>query len=150
VTFDYEILKLQFAGWNELTTEQLADLRYYLRKRFERMALVPVDENGKPIAEATTPECLQRSHDHRWCNYNDYLNRCPHFARNTLEGCDNSHRHTLAWAALRKLDPDDVLASVASFGGCCCDCEVLLNAPDEELGRPGLRASLRLLGGLRR
>ena len=47
------------------------------------------------------------------------------------QDCDNSHRHTREWAASRgfgDLETEDLLALLAKHGGCCCDCEVLLNA----------------------
>jgi hypothetical protein len=52
-------------------------------------------------------------------------------------GCDNTHRHTLAWAATRGLDEEeteDLLDLLARHGGCCCDCEVLFNAEPVLLG----------------
>ena len=42
-------------------------------------------------------------------------------------GCDNTHRHTREWAIGRAKDPEEVIEYVAARGGCCCDCEVLLN-----------------------
>lgn len=57
-------------------------------------------------------------------NLIDYLDR-----RLDREGCDNTHRFTIAWAEERGIDQDDVLDFVRPRGGCCCDCEVVLNVP---------------------
>ena len=68
----------------------------------------------------------------------DYLSE-----RLEKNACDHTHRHTLVWAALRGREPEDVVAFVSGFGGCCCDCEVLLNAPDEVMDTPERERAFR-------
>jgi Protein of unknown function (DUF2695) len=41
-------------------------------------------------------------------------------------GCDHTLRLTLGWATAHAVEPEDLKASVAHFGG-SCDCEVLAN-----------------------
>ncbi len=46
------------------------------------------------------------------------------------QDCDNSHCHTREWAAGRGVSAGEqtqLLDYLESRGGCCCDCEVLLN-----------------------
>ena len=64
-------------------------------------------------------------------------------ARLEKDACDGTHRHTLVWAALRGREPEDVVDFVSGFGGCCCDCEVLLNAPDEVMDTPDREGAFR-------
>ncbi len=46
-------------------------------------------------------------------------------------GCDGTHRWTIRWRDLRAAQPGGLLRQFQLRGGCCCDCEVLLNVfPD--------------------
>ena len=46
-------------------------------------------------------------------------------------GCDGTHRWTIRWRDLRAPKARNLLGRLAKLGGCCCDCEVLLNVfPD--------------------
>lgn len=45
-------------------------------------------------------------------------------------GCDHSHRFTRQWAEAESIDWDDLLDVLEENGG-HCDCEVLLNLPDD-------------------
>jgi Protein of unknown function (DUF2695) len=46
-------------------------------------------------------------------------------------GCDGTHRWTIRWRDLRAPRARGLLRRLADKGGCCCDCEVLLNVfPD--------------------
>ena len=49
------------------------------------------------------------------------------------QGCDNTHRHSVRWLQLHGFDVDEALELLAKYGGCCCDCEVLLNVDPEVL-----------------
>ena len=55
------------------------------------------------------------------------LRQLGHYVERNLAECDRSHRLTIEFAARRGLDVADLLDVVKSLGGCCCDCEVLLN-----------------------
>lgn len=44
--------------------------------------------------------------------------------------CCNDHRYTREFCRMRGLDVERVIAEVGRHGGCCCDCEVLLNATE--------------------
>ena len=41
--------------------------------------------------------------------------------------CDGTHRYTLRWLRANGVDVDANLALIRELGGCCCDCEVVLN-----------------------
>jgi Protein of unknown function (DUF2695) len=46
-------------------------------------------------------------------------------------GCDGTHRWTIRWRDLRAPGARDLVRRLQRLGGCCCDCEVLLNVyPD--------------------
>ena len=61
--------------------------------------------------------------------------------------CDGTHRLTREWAVQHSLDDletEALLALLAKHGGCCCDCEVLLNV-EPQLGaghEPGTQQPL--------
>jgi Protein of unknown function (DUF2695) len=46
-------------------------------------------------------------------------------------GCDGRHRWTVRWRNSRAPKSRGLLRRLQQLGGCCCDCEVLLNVfPD--------------------
>jgi Protein of unknown function (DUF2695) len=47
------------------------------------------------------------------------------------EGCDHSHRFTRQWAMAEAVDWDDLL-DILDANGAYCDCEVVLNLPEDE------------------
>jgi hypothetical protein len=75
-------------------------------------------------------------------------------------GCDGQHRWTTRWRDLRAPGSRSLLRRLKQLGGCCCDCEVLMNvfpdypATDEPLPCAGQRlpgsAAPCNLSGLRR
>ena len=57
--------------------------------------------------------------------------RCYLLRMITEFGCDGSHRWTIRWRDLRAAQPGGLLRQLKMRGGCCCDCEVLMNVfPD--------------------
>lgn len=47
-------------------------------------------------------------------------------------GCHGAHEWTLRWCDAQPFETSWVLGWVKREGGCCCDCEVVMNAlPDE-------------------
>jgi len=42
-------------------------------------------------------------------------------------GCDNTHRWTVHWRDLRFPASEQLLTELENRGGCCCDCEVIMN-----------------------
>ncbi|HEX6403470.1 MAG TPA: DUF2695 domain-containing protein [Pseudonocardiaceae bacterium] len=48
-------------------------------------------------------------------------------------GCDGTHRWTLRWRELSAPRATALLRRLANRGGCCCDCEVLMNVYPERL-----------------
>jgi hypothetical protein len=46
-------------------------------------------------------------------------------------GCDGTYRWTIRWRDMRAAQPGGLLRQLQLRGGCCCDCEILLNVfPD--------------------
>jgi hypothetical protein len=46
-------------------------------------------------------------------------------------GCDGTHRWTVRWRDIRAPQARGLVRRLQRLGGCCCDCEVLLNVyPD--------------------
>lgn len=46
-------------------------------------------------------------------------------------GCDGTHRWTRRWRDLRAPGAQGLISKLQRRGGCCCDCEVILNVyPD--------------------
>ena len=54
-------------------------------------------------------------------------------------GCDHTRRWTTRWARRRAPHDGTLLDRIENLGGCCCDCEVLLNVwiPREDDDRAG-------------
>lgn len=47
----------------------------------------------------------------------------------TAVSCNSSHRFTRRWARSRRRGTEDGLERwAAASGGCCCDCEVIINS----------------------
>ena len=42
-------------------------------------------------------------------------------------GCDGTHRWTIRWRDLRAPRARGLIRRLGRRGGCCCDCEVILN-----------------------
>jgi hypothetical protein len=76
-------------------------------------------------------------------------------------GCDGTHRWTLRWRDRRSPRSRGLIRRLARLGGCCCDCEVILNVfpaypetphllPCAGVLRPGSPAPCDLAISLRR
>jgi hypothetical protein len=76
-------------------------------------------------------------------------------------GCDGTHRWTVRWRDRRAPKSRGLLRRLARCGGCCCDCEVILNVfpwypetaylvPCAGVARPGSPDPCDLAGSLRR
>jgi hypothetical protein len=48
-------------------------------------------------------------------------------------GCDGTHRWTKRWREVSAPRASALLRRLANRGGCCCDCEVLMNVYPERL-----------------
>ncbi len=48
-------------------------------------------------------------------------------------GCNGTHRWTERWRAISAPRATALLQRLANRGGCCCDCEVLMNVYPERL-----------------
>jgi len=51
-------------------------------------------------------------------------------SRITIDDCDHTHRFTREWAATAGVDWDDLLDLLEEYGG-YCDCEVVMNLPED-------------------
>lgn len=58
--------------------------------------------------------------------------RC--YLRRVLEsrGCDGTKTWTTRWVRRRAPRATELLRRIENLGGCCCDCEVLLNVWEEQ------------------
>ena len=68
-----------------------------------------------------------------------HAGECLHcYVERMLEqfGCDGSHRFTWLWDDAQPKRVPNLFPRLTKLGGCCCDCEVLLNVYREGLLGP--------------
>lgn len=93
-------------------------------------APAPTRQDGVPVA-------LRGAPDESMAPLDGECLRCYLLRMLTDHGCDGTHRWTTRWRDERAPRATKLLRNLARRGGCCCDCEVVLNvwreyAEDEE------------------
>jgi hypothetical protein len=61
-------------------------------------------------------------------------------------GCDNTHRWTTRWRDSRAPADERLLDELSDRGGCCCDCEVVINVWEGEVEAAEPRPACRGVG----
>lgn len=100
------------------------------------IALLPVLEQQRAGGGVMTAEQIRSLQnyveEYGQLAFDPPLNRNRRQLPERVWGCDGSHRHTRAWAAVHGVDPALLVSFIAGRGG-HCDCEVVINVDPERI-----------------